>query len=142
MIVEEQEEKSKKRVEQQRAYRQRKSQHMTTKERRMQGTQNLERQRMCRQRRQYLTNIHVLTYAYPNEEENTMKIRTLEGIYTRAQHVILFEKNDVGNAEEVQIQEVRTTNMVRDEEIQTVDNVSIPFEEMKIRHRIFHDRID
>ena len=32
--------------------------------------------------------------------------------------------------------------MVRDEEIQTMDNVSIPFEEMKIRHRRFHDRID
>ena len=101
MIVEEQEEKRKKRVEQQRAYRQRRSQHMTTEEQRMHGTQNLERQRMCRRRRQYLTNIHVLTYAYPNEEENTMKIRTLQEIYTRAQHVILTEKNDVGNVEEV-----------------------------------------
>ena len=60
----------------------------------------------------------------------------------RDQHVTLAEKNDVGNVEEVQIQEVRTTNMVRDEEIQTMYNVSIPFEEMKIRHRRFHDRID
>ena len=53
-----------------------------------------------------------------------MKIRTLQEIYTRAQHVTLAEKNDIGNIEEVQIQEFRTTNMVRDEE--TVDNVSIP----------------
>ena len=108
MILEEQEEKRKKRVEQQRAYRQRKLQHMTIEEQRMHGTQNLERQRICRQRRKYSTNIHVLIDAKPNEEENPMKIRTLEEIYTSiAQNVTLVEKND----EEVQIQEVRTTNL-------------------------------
>ena len=50
----------------------------------------------------------------------------------RAQHVTLAQKNDIGNVEEVQIQEVRTTNMVRDEEIQTVDNVSIPSKKSKL----------
>ena len=40
------------------------------------------------------------------------------------------------------MEEVTNANMAWDEEIQIDNNVSVPSEEMNIRHRKFHDRID
>ena len=70
------------------------------------------------------------------------KKRSLEDIYAREKSVTLTKKNDATNVEKIQMKEVPNANMVRDEEIQIDNNVSIPSKEMHIRHRKFHNKID
>ena len=77
-----------------------------------------------------------------DEEDNPTKKRSLEVIYARAQCVTLTKKNDAENVEEIQMEEVPNANMFWDEEIQVDNNVSVRNEEMNIRHKKFHDRID